>query len=291
MFDFLTTLKNQVFRSTAQELFESLNPSSRFPKVIETEVNPKIPRHLREELTDRQERLEWWNQAKVNNSRVSLIGAGGLGGHISRTLAQVGCSVDIVDFDLVEVSNLSRQFFTFEDVGVPKAHALVTRIYPFITRPMLLRSYWMGVEEFTDYKSHLDTSIFCVGVDNDEANIDSAKLALFANKTAVFVNVSRDGDSCRIFIQRPGDACFACYKPSALHPKPRDPNAGCPRTPAIADILQVAAGFAVRAVLGEILKAPIGDYNCRDISLSGFDHSKTVQRNPDCLLCKERRVL
>src|ERR1044072_1748789 len=142
MFDFLTTLKNQLFRSTALELYESLNPSSRFPKMIETEGDAKIRRELRQELTDRQERLPWWNQARINRSRVALIGAGGLGGHISRTLVQVGCCIDIVDFDLVEVSNLSRQFFIIDDVGKPKSHALSDRILPFITRPMLLRSYW-----------------------------------------------------------------------------------------------------------------------------------------------------
>lgn len=126
-------------------------------------------------------------------------------------------------------------------------------------------------------------SAYCVGVDNLKGNLDGAKIGLHQNRPAVFINVSRDGDCCRVFIQRPGQACFACYEPKALEPP--KPTIGCPRTPAIADILQVAAGFAVRAVVGEVVGMPIGNFNCRDIALSGFDYARVVERREDCPLC------
>ena len=87
----------------------------------------------------------------------------------------------------------------------------------------------------------------------------------------------------RLFIQRPGEACFACYRPQALHAGQE--RRACTPVPAIADILHVAVGFAARAAVGELLGLPIGDFNLRDLTLSGFDIKNTVQRNPGCPLC------
>ena len=53
----------------------------------------------------------------------------------------------------------------------------------------------------------------------------------------------------------------------------------------IADILQVAVGFAARALVGEIHGLPIGDYNCRNLSFSGVDFVKRVEKCLDCKMC------
>jgi len=62
-------------------------------------------------------------QLKLKNSKVLVIGAGGLGcpALIYLTAAGVG-TIGIMDFDLVEISNLQRQIlFTTNDIGKPKA--------------------------------------------------------------------------------------------------------------------------------------------------------------------------
>jgi hypothetical protein len=103
----------------------------------------------------------------------------------------------------------------------------------------------------------------------------------------VVSNVSRDGESCRIFIQRSGenDPCFACYAPDVTDSPTVQPDRSCAPTPAIADILPVAVGFATRAAIGEILRVPIGEYNCRDITFGGIDIKKTITKKTGCALC------
>ena len=73
----------------------------------------------------RQILLPEWDidaQLKLANSRVLMIGAGGLGNPAAQVLVRAGLGfLRLVDFDDVEESNLQRQFlFQSSDVGLPK---------------------------------------------------------------------------------------------------------------------------------------------------------------------------
>lgn len=205
-----------------------------------------------------------------------------------RTLVQMGIGrADVVDGDTVETSNLNRQFFFPTDIGKPKAHRLIHNVARFSVDSTVLRGYYGWFQEFMGDPSRGEYRVVIAGVDNDEANIAVSAFAIRRAIPAVFVNVSEDGNACRVFIQRPGQACFACYEPSALMPRKVDPGKGCPPVPAIGDILLVASGLAVRAAIGELFGKPISRrYNCRDITFVGHDIQKTVQRNPQCPLCR-----
>src|SRR5690349_3756032 len=63
------------------------------------------------------------------STRVAVIGAGGLGGPIARALAAASARVRVIDFDLVDLSNLQRQVqFTTADVGAAKVERLVAQL-------------------------------------------------------------------------------------------------------------------------------------------------------------------
>lgn len=217
-----------------------------------------------------------------------LVGAGGLCSNEAKILVQVGVgAMAAVDEDLVEDSNRNRQLFTAKDVGKPKAHRLLPNLVPYATYKTVLHGYYMRFEDWIHLRRRPHYDIICCGVDSIPTMVAVARYGLAQNTPVVFVNVSADGEACRIFIQRCGkkDPCLGCYWPQALtHEIDRDQP--CVPVPAIADILQVAVGFAARALIGEILGVPIGDYHSRDITFSGIDIKKSVAKCPECPLCR-----
>jgi sulfur carrier protein ThiS adenylyltransferase len=73
---------------------------------------------------------------KVKNARVAVAGLGGLGSNIALSLARtgVGC-LHLVDFDVVEPSNLNRQQYGIRHLGLPKTEAMkqaIGEVNPFV---------------------------------------------------------------------------------------------------------------------------------------------------------------
>lgn len=81
---------------------------------------------LQESRYDRQERISWWDQARLASAHVLVVGAGALGNEIVKNLALVGVgSIDVVDMDAIERSNLARcALFRDSDEGRFKAEVL-----------------------------------------------------------------------------------------------------------------------------------------------------------------------
>lgn len=67
---------------------------------------------------------------RLANARVAVFGLGGVGGHLAEALARSGVgTLDLVDHDLVSVSNLNRQLFATQDtIGMKKTDAAAARI-------------------------------------------------------------------------------------------------------------------------------------------------------------------
>ncbi len=62
---------------------------------------------------------------KIKNSCVGIAGVGGLGSNIAIALSRVGVGkLILVDFDMVEPSNLNRQQYFIDQIGLPKVEAM-----------------------------------------------------------------------------------------------------------------------------------------------------------------------
>jgi sulfur carrier protein ThiS adenylyltransferase len=76
------------------------------------------------------------NQKKFDEAKVAICGLGGLGSNIAISLARVGIGrLQLIDFDVVDISNLHRQQYKISQVGKPKVDALkenLREINPFI---------------------------------------------------------------------------------------------------------------------------------------------------------------
>ncbi len=96
-----------------------------------------MKKYSKEEFTAMQNALHTGKAAEIlRSSTVGVAGLGGLGSNAAVSLARSGIGkLVLVDFDVVELSNLNRQYYTIEDVGRPKTEALaeiIGRINPYV---------------------------------------------------------------------------------------------------------------------------------------------------------------
>ena len=92
---------------------------------VKTEVEGEDAVH------DRQMRVPGFDQERLHAAKVVLIGAGGLGGEVGEGLVRKGVgTLEILDPDLVQVSNLNRQRFFVDDLYRNKSTALAKNLVP-----------------------------------------------------------------------------------------------------------------------------------------------------------------
>lgn len=71
-------------------------------------------------------------QDRLSEASVAVCGLGGLGSHIAFALARCGIGrLHLIDFDVVDLSNLNRQQYGLAQIGKPKTEALAEEIRTF----------------------------------------------------------------------------------------------------------------------------------------------------------------
>ena len=91
------------------------------PEIEKTSLN------ITKEELDRafDERFPVWMKEKLQNASVAVAGLGGLGSNIAVSLARSGVGhLLLIDFDVVDVTNLNRQMYLIPHLGIPKTQAL-----------------------------------------------------------------------------------------------------------------------------------------------------------------------
>ena len=75
-------------------------------------------------------------QAVLSAGNVAIAGLGGLGSNVAYSLTRIGVGhLHLIDFDVVDVTNLNRQQYFMEHVGMYKTEALkslLMKINPYI---------------------------------------------------------------------------------------------------------------------------------------------------------------
>ena len=194
----------------------------------------------------------------------------------------------ILDFDVVEPSNLSRQFFYAEDLNKNKALRLAKNLSQHGFFDTVITGYALRFEEAIEQDIDLTGSIAIVGVDNTQGRIAASTYYQRLNMPVIFTAVDEAANYGYVYVQEPGKACFACLFPDSLD----DETFPCPGTPAVKDILTVVGGVVTYAVDTLLMKRR-RTWNFKTVfldgSIPGFDSQ--IERREDCRLCQSRQLV
>ena len=108
-------------------------------------------------------------QERLSRGRVAIAGLGGLGSNVAFALARIGVGhLHLIDFDLVDLTNLNRQQYFLEHVGMPKTDALLSeliRINPYLD----IKTDPVRITEENLKELFADDDIVCEAFDNPES--------------------------------------------------------------------------------------------------------------------------
>ena len=175
-----------------------------------TPEKPLIIPNLKKDRLGTFSFISWWEREKVEKSKVMVVGAGALGNEVIKNLTLMGVgSIFIVDFDTIELANLSRSvLFRESDSGRKKAEIAAARAKEI--NPNIHVQYFHG-----DITTELGLGVFrrmdvIVGcLDNREARLAVNRFAYWINKPWVDGAIQEFLGLARVFVPGQG-ACFEC---------------------------------------------------------------------------------
>lgn len=229
-------------------------------------------------------------QEKLLSSRVLIAGMGGLGSPAALYLAAAGIGTfGLVDFDVVELSNLQRQVIhTTEDLGKPKvksAEETIKAINPDAT----VHQYRQRIASETIADIITDYDLVLDGTDNFPTRFLLNDACLLTGKILVYGAVLRFDGQVSVFAPNQGP-CYRCFIPEMPPPGavPSCQQGGILGVlPGVIGILQATEAIKLLIGVGEPL---IGRLLLFD-ALSMEINEVKLRRDPDCPACGERSNL
>ena len=229
-------------------------------------------------------------QLKLARAKVLMIGAGGLGAPLGLYLAAAGVGrLGIVDFDVVDFTNLQRQItFSTSDVGRPKIQAAKERLAglnPQIridTHETRLTSD-NALDLFRDYDIVVD------GTDNFPTRYLVNDACVLLGKPNVYGSIFRFEGQATVF-NYPAGPCYRC-----LYPEPPPP--GLVPSCAEGGVLGVLPGIVGAIQAMETIKLILGTGEPLAGRLLLFDalamrfRELRLRKNPACPICGEHRTI
>jgi adenylyltransferase/sulfurtransferase len=223
-------------------------------------------------------------QRKLKAARVLCVGAGGLGSPVALYLAAAGVgTIGIVDYDVVDLSNLQRQILhTTADIGRPKLESAknkITAMNPEVkvetyNEPLSSKN---ALEIFKGYDVVLD------GTDNFPTRYLVNDACVLLGIPNAYGSIFRFEGQASVFGAKDGP-CYRC-----LYPEPPPP--GLVPSCAEGGVLGVLPGIigmiqateAVKIILG-IGEPLIGRFVIYDALKMRFRELK-LRKDPDCPVC------
>lgn len=173
-------------------------------------------------------------------TRVTLVGAGGLGGPIGLALAGAPLELTIIDDDRVELSNLHRQIqFTDAELGQPKASVLAEAVVARGGRARGVVARWSP--EAADELGG-DADVIIDASDDPRTKFGVADWAVANARRYVISAALRYGGN--VMVGAPGVACYRC-----LFEEPVE-AATCAQAGVLGPVVGAIGGVAAALALG-----------------------------------------
>jgi adenylyltransferase/sulfurtransferase len=230
-------------------------------------------------------------QRRLRRSSVLLVGAGGLGSPAALYLAAAGVGrIGIVDFDLVEESNLQRQILhDTAAVGRPKlesARARLAALNPHVR--VETHSAALTRDNALELLGGYDVVVD--GTDNFETRYLTNDACFFLKKPNVYGSVFRFEGQASVFWPDRGGPCYRC-----LYPQPPPPGLvpSCAEGGVLGILPGVVGGIQATEALKILLAAGeplVGRLLLYDALAMRFDEV-ALRRDPGCPLCSPNATI
>ncbi|MBF0239786.1 MAG: molybdopterin-synthase adenylyltransferase MoeB [SAR324 cluster bacterium] len=230
-------------------------------------------------------------QIKLKSSRVLIVGAGGLGCPIGLYLGAAGVgTIGIVDFDVVDLSNLQRQIaYTVDDIGKPKVEQL-KRTIQAANPTIKVEVYNHGITNDNAVELFSQYDIIVDGSDNFNTRYLVNDAAYLAKKPLIYGSIYQFQGQMTVFDPHNGSPCYRCLY-SNPPPKALVPNC------AEGGVLGLLPGIVGLVQAAETVKALIGIGKTLASRLLIFDALRMtfkdvkIQKDPDCALCSAKATI
>ncbi len=229
-------------------------------------------------------------QKKLKASSVLMIGAGGLGSPLGLYLAAAGVGrIGIVDFDVVDFSNLQRQIMHgTKDVGRSKLESARERLLD-INPNIHVETYETQLTSENALELLRDYDVIVDGTDNFPTRYLVNDACVLLGKPNVYGSIFRFEGQASVFYAKEGP-CYRC-----LYPEPPPP--GLVPSCAEGGVLGILPGIVGTIQAAETIKLILGKGDPLIGRLLLFDALRMkfrevkLRKNPDCPICGEQPAI
>ncbi len=223
-------------------------------------------------------------QKRLKASKVLCIGTGGLGSPLGLYLAAAGVgTIGLVDFDVVDISNLQRQILHFtSDVGRPKVVSAQEKLQA-INPDLNIIVHEHPIDSSNALEIFAGYDVIVDGTDNFPTRYLVNDACVLLGKPNVYGSIFRFDGQASVFFP-PQGPCYRCLYPE---PPPPDLVPNCAEggvlgiLPGLIGVVQATETVKLLLGAGRPLIGRLLLYDALDMSV----REMKVRKNPKCPIC------